>query len=197
MNARISKKFFFQAAVHHEKTFLINDYDIQLHMIVATDDIREQNIAMDRIKYLFEFCLENSIFINSSDTKAVDLYSKANIRICPLPEDPYDQIIGIVIMNKCNVIAEEKLIVTSIEIKSKLCDDVVFHISADEEVEFTHYTNVWWNENNPSTNGHKSSKKEKIVELKKEPKDWNSVGLSWKQNDNCDKGEILFIPIDK
>jgi hypothetical protein len=197
MNARISKKFFFQAAVHHEKTFLINDYDIQLHMIVATDDIREQNIAMDRIKYLFEFCLENSIFINSSDTKAVDLYSKANIRICPLPEDPYDQIIGIVIMNKCNVIAEEKLIVTSIEIKSKLCDDVVFYISADEEVEFTHHHNVWWNENNPSTNGYKSSKKEKIVELKKEPKDWNSVGLGWKQNDNCDKGEILFIPIDK
>jgi hypothetical protein len=196
MSARISKKFFFQAAVHHEKIFLINDYEVELHMTVQTDDMYEQNIAMDRIKYLFEFKFDNALFINANEHKSLDLYSKANIRVCPLPEDPYDQIIGILIMNKCNVITENRLAITSVQIKSKLCDDVIFDIFADEETEFLRQTNVWWNENNLNI-GNKTHKKEKIVELKKEHKDWNSVGLSWKKEKKCDTGEILFIPIDK
>jgi hypothetical protein len=197
MNARISKKFVFQAAIHHEKTFLINDYELDLHMVVTTSDIYEQNIAMDRIKYLFDFGLESCIFVNLNDPKSIEMYSKANIRVCPVPDDPFDQIIGLMIMSKCNIITEGHLDITSVEIRSKICDDVVFFISAEEDSEFKHLANVWWNENNPNVSLVKTSKKEKIVELKKDPKDWNSIGLGWKKEESCDKGEVVYIPIDK
>lgn len=197
MNARISRKFFFQAAIHHEKTFLINDYEVDLYMTVLTSDIYEQNVAMDRIKYIFDFGLENSVFVNLNDTKSIEAYTKANIRVCPVPDDPFDQIIALVIMSKCNMITESHLEVTAIEIKSKICDDVVFYISCEEDSEFKYLNNVWWNENNPNVTLVKNSKREKIVELKKDVKDWNSLQLGWKTENKHDKGEVVFIPIDK
>jgi hypothetical protein len=45
----------------------------------------------------------------------------------------------------------------------------------------------------------KKSKREKVVQLHQDPKDWNSVGLGWEEIETikCDKGKIVFIPVDK
>ncbi len=196
MNTRISRIFVFQAAIHYENNFILNDYEIELFMDVTTEDIREQNIAMDRIKYLFDVSLDSCIFVDVRDSKAIDLYSRAGIAVCPLPDEPYDQVLAAVLLCKLNMITEKHLFVTEIKIKSRICDDVVFYVAHDEEAEFQHLSNVWWNENNPNvSNSIKKSKKEKVVELKKEPGDWNSLGLSWKEEKK--KGEVVFIPVEK
>lgn len=197
MNARISRKFVFQAAIHHEETFIVNDYEIELFMDVTTDDIRLQNVAMDRIKYLFEYCLDSCIFVDIHDSKAIDLYTKANMKVCPLPDEPYDQVIAAVLISKTNAISEKHLFTTEIKIKSRICDDVAFYVSFNEEAEFQYLKNVWWTENSPNINSIKRSKKEKVVELRKEPKDWNTIGLGWKEAMQCDKGEVVYIPVDK
>lgn len=200
MNARISREFAFQAAIHYDNSFLLNTYLLDVMMDVTTEDIREQNIALERIKYLLEVQFENCVFIDHKETKSLDLYAKAGIKVCLLPEEPYDQVIALILLNKFNAVTESKLFVNEIRIRSKICDDVSFYVSVDDSIEFSEQNNAWWNENSPSICGSvKKSKKEKIVELKKEPIDWASIGLSWKDPTEKlkDKGEIVFIPVDK
>lgn len=197
MNTKISKKFYFQSGVHYSGTFIINNYDIELFMDVNTDDMREQNIAMDRINYLFSLCLDNCVFVTEEDTDAIKLYSKAGMAVCPLPEEPFDQIVGAVLLSKFNIITEGKLIVTDVKISSKICDDVIFYISYEEDFGLLVDKSKWWNENQPniSTTNNKKNAKEKIVDLKKDSVDWNTLGLGWKEETK--KGEIVFIPISK
>lgn len=196
MSARIFRKFIFQAGLFYENNFIINSYEIDLYMDVMTDDIREQNIAMDRIKYLFEMCLDNSVFVEIKNSKTIELYDKAGLKVCPLPDEPYDQVIAAILICKINTITENKLFVTEVKIQSKICDDVAFYVAHNEEVDFQNLQGTWWNENSPNISLIvKKSKKEKVVDLKKEYIDWNILGLNWKEETK--KGEVVFIPVEK
>lgn len=195
MNARISRKFIFDAAIHYENNFIINGYVLDIYMDVTTDNIYEQNIAMDRIKYLFDITLNNCIFVDVKNTKAVDLYDKSGITVCLLPDEPYDQVIAAILICKLNRITEGKLFVTEIKIKSKICDDIAFYVSNNEEADFQNFQHVWWNENSPNIH-NKKFKKEKVVELRKKQIDWNTLGLGWKEEVDK-KGEVVFIPVEK
>lgn len=198
MNARVSREFTFKAAAHYDDTFIINLYNLIMYMDVTTEDVREQNIALERIKYITEVCLENCIFVDYKNTKAIEAYSKANIKVCSLPEEPFDQVVAAVLLSKFNAITEKKLFVNEIEICSDLCDDVKFFVSHDENIEFYAKNGVWWTDNSPLIfDLPKKIKKDKIVELRKELGDWNTIGLSWKEFNRSDKGEIVFIPLEK
>jgi hypothetical protein len=104
-----------------------------------------------------------------------------------------------VIISKVNTITENYLFLNEVAIISRICDDVCFYVSQEEEADFQNLKDVWWTENSPSINMIKRSKKEKVVQLHKEPKDWNSVGLGWTApiRTKSNKGEIVFIPVDK
>lgn len=200
MSAKVARSFEFQAAVHFDGIFAMNAYNIELTIDVQTEDPREQQIALERIKYIVNECLESCVFINKTETKAIEAYCKAGIKICPIPEEPFDQIVAAVMLTKFNVITENKIQITEIKIKSLICDDVVFFVSNNEEIAFTELSNGWWNHNNASINDlQKTSKKEKVVEIKREPVEWNKIGLTWteKKSVSNPNGEIVFIPLDK
>lgn len=199
MYARIEREFEFQAGIHFENNFIINSYNILLQMGVTTENLHEQNIAFERIKYLIEYHLENSLFIDYREKAAIDLYSKAGIKICVLPDEPFDQIVAAVLLSKFNTITEKKLFVMEMRILSKISDGVSFYLSHDEVDNFTTTEDVWYTENSARINEHKKiNKKEKIVELKKENSDWNSIGLGWKSLDAEKNGnEIVFTSQDK
>lgn len=198
MNARISREFVFQSAIHYDNNFLLNSYLIELSFNVITENFREQNIALDRIKYLIDECFDSCVFIEQNETKAIELYSKAGIRVCSLPDEPYDQVVAGVLLSKFNVVTENKLFATEIRIKSNICDNVEFYISHEEDLEFMNQTNCWYTENNASIHTNKKSKKDKIVELKKEPMDWSVLNLSWNEKTPIkDNKEIVFVQIDK
>ena len=97
MNTQIEREFDFQAGVFFEDSFLMNFYEFTLFMEVNTDSIREQNVAMDRIKYLIYESLENSVFVNFKETKTIEKYMDAGLKVAVIPEDPYDQIIALIL----------------------------------------------------------------------------------------------------
>lgn len=198
MNARISRDFMFQAAIHYEEQFIINSYSLTLFMDVTTEDILEQNVALDRIKYLLGNCIDNSVLVALHDKSAIENYIKAGIKICTLPDDPYDQVVAAVLLRKINNITDGKLFVTQIKIKSMICDDVEFYIDHDDQIDFLLEQNSWWNNNNTSVSdwARKVNKKDKVVELKKDSHDWAELNLSWKQKDNRGS-EIVFMNLDK
>ena len=173
----IEREFDLRACVHFEDKFLINYYSLVCSMNVETDSIKEQNIAMDRIKCLLEECLANGIFIQESEKKAIEKYTLAGMKICTLPEEPYDQITALMLFHKLNAITEGRLDVTSLALDSVLGDGVRFIYDA-ENAEHP-YKSGWWNESGPSITSTVSNKKDKIVKLVKQT-DWATYDLDWK-----------------
>lgn len=195
MNARIFKEFSFFSAIHADNNFSINSYDIGLDIDVNTEDIKEQNIAMERIKFTLSK-IEDCVFVNEQEKAAIDNYLKAGIKVCTLPEDPYDQIVAVVLLRKLNAVAEHRLVVTDISIQSLICDDIKFFVSIEETSEFSSNINSWWNENNMNIAdfNKKNTKKEKVVSLKKEFFDWADLDLAWKENTEKHKSVLIELP---
>lgn len=188
---KIEREFAFQAAVHFEGNFLMTVYELSLGMEVDTASIKEQNIAMDRITFFLSECLENSVFVEHADKKAIEKYLQADIKVCTLPEEPYDQIITILLLLKLNAITEGKLHVNSISLRSGLSDDVKFIYDIDTASNHP-FGKSWWTECTTTMSDiAKSSKKDKIVKLKKQHCDWSSVGLDWEQKE-YKTTEIIF-----
>lgn len=195
MNARIFKEFSFYSAIHANDTFSINSYTIGLEIDVNTENIKEQNIAMERIKFTLSR-IEDCVFVNENEKTAIENYIKAGIKVCTLPDDPYDQIIAVVLLRKLNAVAEDRLVITDISIQSLVCDDIKFYVAIEETTDFSSKSNVWYNENNVSiADFHKKiNKKEKIVSIKKENFDWNSVGLVWQDPIEKCKSILIELP---
>ena len=181
MTTRIEKDWVFNAGVHFDNKFIINNYQITLSMMVETESVREQNIAMERLEYFINEVIDSCIFIDKNKTKNIDYYIQAGIKVCLLPEEVYDQIIGMILLLKFNSILEKRLFVTDLTLSSKLSDNVRFHIV--EEIATNLFDgDFWWNNN--STKLYDSpklkDKKTKIVKLFDD--EWTTVGLSWKDS---------------
>lgn len=197
MATRIERDFLFQSAVYFEGKFLMNVYDITLAMEVETDSIREQNIAMDRIKYFLYDCLANSVFVEYTEKRVIEKYVQADLRVCTLPDEPYDQLIALLLLLKCNAVAEGRLSVTDIVLKSELSDDVKFTYDIETASVNPYGKTGWWHEANCAINDlGKSHKKDKIVKLINKS-DWSMPELEWETH-HSKSGHIIFsTEIDK
>lgn len=197
MNTRIERDFEFQAAVYFEDKFLMNTYTLSLSMLVATDSIREQNVAMDRMTCLLTECLESCVFVKSSEKKVIDKYVAAGLKVSTLPEEPYDQIISMLLLIKLNAITEKRLIITDARLTSKLSDGVSFCYD-NEDVYGPFEEMGWWHESGTAISDlHKAqNKKDKIVKLVNKTNDWAEYSLQW-QEKSTKASEIVFLSDEK
>lgn len=190
----INTNFSFQTGMYFEHNILFNLYDISVTMLVETESIREQNIALTRMRYFLTESLEHSIMIHESETDMINKLTLCGIKVCTLPEQPYDQILGIMLMTKFNAITEGRLLITDMEIGSRLGDNVSF-IQSIEDPTGPFESTGWWNESNTKISSVTSSdKKEKIVRLMKNHSEWDSLDLSWKEKSKrqSKSAEIVF-----
>ena len=114
MTARIFRSFEFQAGVHFAGSFYVNSYSIDTTFNVESESITEQNIALERIKYYLSECLEHSVIVHEDDEDVIEKYLDAGLKVCTIPEQPYDQVVGIMLMLKLNSITEDRLVITDI-----------------------------------------------------------------------------------
>ena len=194
MTTRIERDFSFQAGVYFQEEFLMNVYTISLYMDVETESIREQNVAMERIKYFLNDCLENSIFVQDTEHKIIEKYNSCGFKVCTVPEEPYDQIITILLLTKLNSITEGRLVITDITLGSRISDQVKFSYDI-ESPRGPLEVPGWWTDNGTSISDpvKKSVRKDKIVKLfKTQSTDWAEYNLIWKEKDPKIKSEIVF-----
>jgi hypothetical protein len=197
MNTRIEREFEFQAGVYFDGRMLMNTYAIGLSMLVMTESIPEQNIAMDRISYFLAESLESCIFVKSTEKKVIEKYVAADLKVSTLPEEPYDQIVSMLLLIKLNAITEKRLEVTDIRITTKLSDGVSFLY--DNEDAYGPFEQMgWWHESGTTiADLHKAqNKKDKIVKLVNKANDWNECSLMW-QEKHTKSSEIVFMTEDK
>lgn len=195
MTARIHKSFDLLAGLHFNGQYYVNQYLIDATFTVDTSSIAEQNIAMERIKFFLHECLQHSVFVNQTDTDSVEKYSKIGMSVCSIPEEPYDQIIGIMLMTKLNSIAEGRLTIIDLSIESSMSDGVSCCISEEDSLG-PFYEKGWWNDSSQQINDI-SSKNKKIVKLSKSKTEWQDVYLDWEEKANTTPAEIVFASFDK
>lgn len=194
MQHRIKQQFAFQAAVYVEETFLMNIYEITLKMHVVTGDSKEQNIAMSRINYMIEDCFQNCVFVHQTETAVIEKYMAANLKVSTTPDEPYDQLLAILLLTKLNIITEGRLLITDITLSSGLSDGIEFLYSpALEHTPLTTGIFNWWNELNTKIVDFpkRETKKEKIVKLVKKTNDWAHLNLEW-QEKPLPTSQIIF-----
>jgi hypothetical protein len=195
MTARISRAFSFQAGAYFKNSFTMNLYHVDIDFQIETSSMKEQNIALERIKYFINDIIDNSILIKDSQTEMIEKYQSADFKICALPEDPYDQIIAIMLLVKGNTITEGKLVITDISITSRLSDNVFCNHSIEEFVG-PFKEQGWWLENNDKINSFKPSKSKKIVKLTKTTTSWEDLFLGWEENVSNYTSEVVFLNFD-
>ena len=180
MSTRIERDFCFQTGLHFEDSFHISAYDVTISMLVETDSIKEQNIAMDRIIYFLHEVIQNSVLVSSKNKDIIEKYQGAGLKTCELPDEPYDQILAMVLLLKMNSIAEERLKITDLVIGSSLSDGVRFNI-VSEVAESILSGKYWWNNSGLSMNNGDcyQSDQNKVIRLFND--DWANLGLTWKE----------------
>lgn len=197
MTARIHRSFDFHAGVYIDGEFYMNAYDVDMTFSVETDSIYEQNIALERIKYFLHDCLEHSIFIDENEHDMIEKYNDANLRVCSLPEEPYDQIIGIMLLIKFGAIAEGRLVPSDISITSRMSDGVsCLHDAEEDTGPFN--GKGWWYESSTVFNNYKPKNK-KVLKLAKTKTDWAELELGWEESEDetTESAEIVFHSFDK
>ena len=194
MTTRIEREFSFQAGVYFKEEYLMNLYTITLYMEVETESIREQNVAMERIKYFLSDCLENCFFVQDTEHKVIEKYNSCGFKVCTVPEEPYDQIITLLLLTKLNSITEGRLIITDMTLGSRISDEVKF-ICDIESPRGPLESPGWWTDSGTSISDpiKKSVRKDKIVKLFKTPTtDWAEYNLVWKEKEHTANCEIVF-----
>ena len=182
MHTRIEKDAFFQAGIHLRGSFYVNTYEITLSMLVEADTAREQAIAMERLNYFLTDTMQHCLLIQSTETAKIKNYKKAGLKICELPEEPLDQVVGMILIQKLNAIMEDRMVVTDLTLGSVLSEGIRYHIVA-EVAEGIMSGDFWWNK--PcvgicNADAVSQSKGDNVVKLF-DDSEWAELGLTWKE----------------
>lgn len=196
MTARIQRSFDFMTGVHFGTEFYANLYEFDASFDVETESIEEQNIALERVKHFLYNVVQHSVLVSDKETEVINKLVNMDIRVCSLPEEPYDQIVGIMLTSKINAITEGRLVLTDISITSKLSDGVICLHSIEENIGPFKLPG-WWNDTSPNLADIKQKGK-KVIALKKTTTEWSDFNLSWVADEpKKTESEIVFVNFDK
>ena len=192
MTARIKREFNFIAGIWLENKYQIGIYSFIMFIDILTEDPYEQSIALERMKYLVDDRITNSVFIESSEKKVIDTFTNLGMKVCVLPVEPYDQALAIPLLLKMNAITEGKFNITHMSFKSHLSDEVEYLIDIEDGFEPYNDKTCWWNDSGSNIlDNKKTNKKDKIVKLHKD-NEWAELDLGWKHPCKPEASEIIF-----
>ena len=180
MNVRLQYDLEFLAGIYYEDQLQMNRYTVSLNLLTKTKDSVSTNIALDRAKAFVHGALESTVFINQNNQERAEFMQMMGISVTTLPEEPVDQIIGMMLYYKLNAVMEERMVVTSLDISSVLGDSVWYqHDSEDMAGPFAE--DGWW---------HRASMQHETVEREPAPGNvvkvistgWHELNLEWPEN---------------
>lgn len=180
MNVSLQYSIDFMGGIYYDNRLQFNSYSLSLQMLTASSDALVTNISLERIKAFVMGELENVVFINRENEAQAEMLQAIGANICTLPDEPVDQIIGIMLYCKLNAITEGQLLVTKLDISSSLGDEVWYqHNEEDHLGPFA--ADGWW---------HKRSCQKDTLDpegtaenvVKVESTGWQEYGLEWPEN---------------
>jgi len=203
MNVRLQYNTTLTAGVYYNDQFAMNNYDVQIHFQTNSVNGEDHNIGLSRIKYFIQESLDSTVFIHSNNLKQARKFLAADCTVATLPEEPVDQIIGMMLYCKLNAICEDHLHITELELSSDLGDNIIYKHSY-LELQGPFEAQGWWHLPNlaqcdPKLLTKLLSTDSQVVKLTRGD-DWSELGLSWasvKETPSTDSSTVVYAQFNK
>ena len=181
MNIRLQYDIEFLAGIYYEDQLQMNSYSASLSLVTRSKDAKSTNIAMDRLKAFVYGELESTVFINQVHRERAEMMQIMGVNVTTLPEEPVDQIIGMMLYYKLNAIMEGRMTVTRLDLGSVLGDSVWYQHDAEEDSPGPFRAEGWWHE---PTVQHNTIEADGLAAnvLKVVPNAWVEYGLTWPED---------------
>jgi hypothetical protein len=132
---------------------------------------------MERLKMFVYSELADTVFVNQVDVDRVQIMDLLGLNTTTLPEEPIDQIVGLMLYCKLNAVMEGRMIVEQLNISSLLGDDVTYlHDMEDAVGPFQ--AEGWWNLSDTSHNSFDNIETEQNVVMVPTT-GWGKYNLNW------------------
>lgn len=195
MNVNLQYSMKFAAGIYHDDQLKLNSYDLNLDLITADADPAYINVALDRIKAFIYHEMDHVIFVSEENEIQTLLLQSIGANVCTLPEEPVDQIIGMMLYCKLNAITEGKLIIDELNIASVLGDDVWFQHN-DEDPLGVFSQDGWWHKSNcQKIKLDRQNQDQNVVKV--ESWGWREYGLEWPTKSADHKAKIVYPNFNK
>ena len=192
MNVRLKDELFFTAGVYYNDQLLMNNYQVRVNMITNSSDGGYVNVARDRMLWFLRGALQSSIFIKDDNQKKWDDFTQVGLTVTTFPEEPVDQIVGLMLYCKLNAIMEKHITVTDIEISSEIGDGCWYPHSQLESVG-PFDKDGWWNSSDPTQANRPANKNKRVVKLYNST-NWHDLELSWPTDNQDISNNVLITP---
>ena len=189
MSARLKKSFGFYTGLIYQSQFLVNHWNVNLDLITISDDSDQHNIAYERMKYWIGRVLDDSILVSHDDPALEDVH-RINGRTIVLPDEPVDQIVGIMLYLKLNAIMENRMVVAATEIWSTQGDQTSYIHTAGENLGPNLGRDGWWSDPRPIYSMNKPNRSGNVVSLDRSS-EWKDFGLGWNDNDDTKSDTVV------
>jgi len=191
MNVRLQYELEFMAGIYYEGRLQMNQYSVSLQLLTQSTDALTTNIAMERLKAFVYSELCNTVFFGPGNQEQAEMFSVMGVNVTTLPDEPVDQIIGVMLYCKLNAIMENQMIVTKLDIQSYLGDSVWYQYDEDDAMG-PFKSNGWWHEPGcQHTNVDLDPVSSKVVKVA--TNGWPEYGLEWPESQLENTGNIVVF----
>ena len=181
MNVRLYYETAFLAGVYFDDRLQMNSYNVGMNLITCTADSANSNIALERVK-TFVNGLNSTVFINSCWPDHEEIMGQMGIDVTTLPEEPVDQIVGMMLYYKLNAVMEGRMEITQLELSSSLGDGVCYLHDVEDPVGPFHQPGWWYDPTAIRTKNTPTDTTINIVKIKH--KNWREFGLDWPDSES-------------
>jgi alpha-L-arabinofuranosidase len=190
MNVRIAQLVGFNAGNWFDNSLEMTQYTVKLWMVTQALSTDEQNIAFRRMRHFMQEQIENTIFIDESETVKCAELAQAGLNITTLPGEPSEQLIGIMLYHKLNAIMEGRISLLEIEISA---GDGVIYLHGHNETSQDLVAPDWWSTADLSHNNVVAADSDNIVSIPQGTV-WRELDLSWPDSADADStGNIVVF----
>ena len=191
-NVRIGYSPTFTAGILIPTGVIMNTFSVDVQLMTTTSDHIDQNIALERIKYVIFEQLSDSIILGSTDKKQITKFANAGFRTIIIPSEPADQLIGLAIWCKINAITKGVFDLIDLSIRSNLGGGICYLHNEDESLG-PFENKGWWNDPSPNCAEIVDTKK-KIVSLINPT--WKTLDLEWNDGD-VEEEIVVEVKLEK
>jgi len=140
--------------------------------------------------------LQDAVFISAQSGKLAT-YRNTGAKVIAFPEQPVDQIVGMMLMIKLNAVMQQRLVITELTISSEHGDGMRYHCSHDDAAG-PFQESGWWSDHRPVCVMERPKRsRDKVVAIDRIT-EWSDYGLEWESTENnCCDNRVVFADFPK
>lgn len=199
MNIELQYSVDFSAMIYTPENtawpLMANTYAVSMQFLTVSDNKKDINIALERLKVFLFSELAHTVFVNQQYKEHVEMLEILGANVTTLPEEPVDQIIGIMLYCKLNAIMENRMRITQLDIASQHGDNIWYKHDEDDCLGPFSYEGWWHKPNVQHHSGEQLDMPANVVNL--ERTGWVEHGLCWAEEVEASGNTVVYANFPK